>query len=173
MPNFSHSNINFDIPPAGIYVAQVANAKKSVSKNGNEMITLSVSTLPDGFRLKYFLVFGGNGDGLITQFGKNCEGELGFPADSKDEFILTAADTLFRIVFAEIVHETPEGKDQPQAKIKFGGILPRAKALARAPELVNVELPSNVPGPRALAILPARENRSGPQLPLPDDDIPF
>ena len=149
MPKFSYSNINFDVAPVGVYVAQVTNAGKAFAKTtGNEMIVLTVRTMPDGYTLKYYLVFNGKNDGLITQFCKYCEGELLFPDDPNIEFSLTAADTMFRIVFVDVVHETDEGEDEPRARIKYGGILSRAKALARAPELADVRRPANVPPPR-------------------------
>jgi hypothetical protein len=182
MPKFRYSNLNFDIPPAGIYVAQVAKARDAISKaRGNNMIVLTVRTLPDGYILNYYLVFNGKNDGIITQFCRHCEGALLFPEDPRVDFSLTAADTLFRVVFVEVEHETDVGEDEPRAKIKFGGIISRAKALSRAPELANVKLPSNVPPPQDLAILPKEETPPKPPKPPPtgqlpdanDDDIPF
>ena len=174
MPKFSYSNMNFDVAPVGVYVAQVINAKKAISRtNNNEMIVLTVRTIPDGYTLKYYLVFNGKNDGLITQFCKFCEGELLFPEDPNVEFSLTAADTMFRLVFVDVVHETDEGGDDPRARIKFGGILSRAKALARAPELANVRRPANVPPPKNLAMMPTNEKPSTGSVPILDDDIPF
>jgi hypothetical protein len=173
MPRFSYSNLNLGLPPVGVYVAQVVAAKKTISKSsGNEMIVLSLRTIPDGYRLKYFLVFNGKNDELICQFGRHCEGELSFPTDFKGDFSLTAGDTLNRIVYADVVHEAPEGDDQPRAKIKFGGILSRAQALARDEALGSIKLPANVPPPKQLATLPAEENGSTSRL-LDDDSIPF
>jgi hypothetical protein len=179
MPKFRYFEINFGVAPVGVYVAQITNAKKTMSKSsGNEMIVLTVRTIPDGYSLKYYLVFNGSkpNDGLITQFCKCCEGELLFPEDPNIESSLTAADTMFRIVFVDVIHETAEGDDEPQARIKFGGILSRAKALARAPELANIRLPANMPPPKDLAIMPKEEKHSRPATgnsPLPDDDIRF
>ena len=58
----------------------------------------------------------------------------------------------------EIVHEA-NGEGDPQAKIKFAGVLSREKALARVPELAGIPLPSNVPPPKTLAANPAGEER--------------
>jgi hypothetical protein len=178
MPKFTYSDINFDAAPVGVYVAQVTNAIKTVSKNsGNDMIVLNLRTIPDGYLLKYYLVFKGTkqSNGIITKFCRNCEGELTAPKESGVEFSLTPADALYRIVFIDVAHENDEGEDEPRAKIKFGGILSRAKALARAPELANVKLPANVPPPRALAIMPAEEKpaQAAGDSPTIDDDIPF
>jgi hypothetical protein len=171
MPRFSYSNVNFGTPPVGVYVAQVVRAKKGTSKkSGNEMIALNLSTLPDGYSLKYYLVFNGANDGLVCQFCQNCEGELTFPADPKDDYSLTAADILFRIAFVDVVHEK-NGDDEPWAKIRLGGVVSRVEALARNPGLANIKLPANVPPPKALAILPKEEKPSKPGL--PDDDVPF
>ena len=65
-----------------------------------------------------------------------------------------------------------------KAKIKFAGILARAKALSRAPELASIPLPTNVPPPQQLAAMPPEEPReqkpSKPSggLSLTDDEIP-
>jgi hypothetical protein len=134
---FRYSDTNFDVPPAGVYLTQIVKAEKAVSKkSGIDMVTLNLRTLPDGYGVKYFLV----GDGLITQFCKRCEGELAFPADPKDEFSLTPSDALHRVVFVEVAHE--ENGGQPRAKIKLGGILSRADALARNPNLASVKASS-------------------------------
>jgi hypothetical protein len=166
---FRYSDTNFDVPPPGVYLTQIVKAEKGVSKmSGSDMVTVNLRTLPDGYALKYFLV----GDGLITQFCRHCEGELAFPADPKDEFSLTPSDVLHRIAFAEVVHEETGG--QPRAKVKFGGILSRAAALARNAGLANIKLPANVPPPKSLPIMPAEEK--GPAASLPDDSddsMPF
>ena len=67
-------------------VAQVTNAIKTVSKNsGNDMIVLNLRTIPDGYLLRYYLVFKGKkeSNGLITKFCKNCEGELTAPKERR------------------------------------------------------------------------------------------
>jgi hypothetical protein len=169
--------MNFDLPPAGVYLAQVTKAEKQVSqKSGNDMIALSLRTIPDGYSLRYFLVFIGKrtGDGILTQFCKHCEGELTPSSNPDEELSLTAADCLHRICFIDVVHEG-EGEDV-KAKIKFAGILARAKALSRAPELASIPLPTNVPPPQQLAAMPTEPNPPKPSLPAADDDsdgIPF
>jgi hypothetical protein len=179
MPRFSYNDMNFDLPPVGVYLAQVTKAEKQTSQKGNTMIALSLRTIPDGYSLRHFLVFNGtkNGDGLLTQFCKNCEGELTPPSNPDEELSLTAADCLHRICFVDVMHEGE--KEDVKAKIKFAGILARAKALARAPELASIPLPANVPPPRDLASLPKEESvrPSKPSIGAlsspPDDDIPF
>jgi hypothetical protein len=177
MPQFTYSDINFDVPPVGVYVAQVTNAIKKVSKSGNDMIVLNLRTIPDSYQVKLYLVFNGTkqSNGIITKFCKNCEGELTAPKESGVEFSLAPADALHRIVFIDVGHENDEGEDEPRAKIKFGGILSRAKALARAPQLADVRLPGNVSPPKALAIMPAEEKPAKPAggSPALDDDMPF
>ena len=165
---FSYSDVNYDQAPAGVYLAQVIKASSTKAKaSGNPMITLSLRTIPNGYSLPYYLT----GDGLVTQFCKRCEGELAFPADPNDEYSLTPADALFRLVFIEVVHES-NGADEPRAKIKLGGLLSRAEALARNPSLAKVKSPANTPAPKPLAIIPAGGKGSAPGLP-DDDDVPF
>ena len=176
---FSYSDSCFEPAPVGVYLAQVTKAIQTTSKSsGHPMLTLTLRTTPDGYFLRYYLVFNGKkeSDGLITQFCKNCEGELRSPEDGEIELSLTPADALHRVVFVDVEHETVQGWDEPQAKIKLGGILSRAKALARNPELAKVKLPTNVPPAQDLAILPKGGEPLKPStgaLPPPDDDIPF
>ena len=115
---------------------------------------------------------------LVTQFCKNCEGELTPPSNPEEELSLTPADCLHRICFIDVEHEG-DGENA-QAKIKFAGILSRAKALSRAPELANIPLPANVPPPQQLAAMPTEEPKKqkpskpiSEALPAIDDDIPF
>ena len=179
MPKFSYSDMNFDLPPVGVYLAQVTKAEKKIAKSsGNDMIQLSLRTIPDGYTLRHFLVFTGKraGDGLVTQFCKHCEGELTPPSNPEEALSFTAADCIHRMCFIDVVHEG-EGENV-QAKIKFAGILSRAKALARCPELADIPLPGNVPAPQQLAAMPPEEPKaqkpSKPRaLPASDDDIPF
>ena len=92
MPRFSYNDMNFDLPPAGVYLAQVTKAEKQVAKSsGSDMIALSLRTIPDGYSLRYFLVFNGKktGDGILTQFCNNCEGELTPPSNPDEELSLT------------------------------------------------------------------------------------
>ena len=149
--------MNFDLPPVGVYLAQVTRAEKKIAKSsGNDMIQLSLRSIPDGYTLRHFLVFTRKraGDGLVTQFCKHCEGELTPPSNPEEELSLTAADCLYRICFIDVVHEG-EGENV-QAKIKFAGILSREKALARCPELAKIPLPANVPPPQQLVAIPPR-----------------
>jgi hypothetical protein len=181
MPRFSYNDMNFDLPPAGIHLAQVMKAEKKIAKSsGNDMIQLSLRTIPDGYSIRHFLVFNGKktGDGIVTQFCKNCEGQLNPPGDPEEELSLTAADCLHRICFIDVVHEG-EGENV-QAKIKFAGILSREKALARCPELADIPLPGNVPPPQQLVAMPPEEPKAqkpskpiSGALPASDDDIPF
>ncbi len=62
-----------------------------------------------------------------------------------------------------------EGEDV-KAKIKFAGILARAKALSRAPELASIPLPTNVPPPKQLAAMPPEPNPRKPSLPPAAED---
>ena len=181
MPKFTYSDLNFDLPPVGVYLAQVTKAEKKIAKSsGNDMIQLTLRSLPDGYTLRHFLVFNGKraGDGLVTQFCKHCEGELTPPSNPEEVLSLTTDVCLRRICFIDVVHEG-EGENV-QAKIKFAGILSRAKALSRAPELANIPLPANVPPPQQLAAMPTEEPRAQKPskplrgtLPASDDDIPF
>ena len=106
--------------------AEQTRAKSS----GNVMLRLTLRTIPDGYFLNYYLVFNGKSDGLITQFCHHCEGELGPPEDPSIPFSLTAADVLRRLVFVDVEHDTSYS-GEPQAKVKLGGILPRAGAGAQ------------------------------------------
>ena len=84
MPKFTYSDINFDVAPVGVYVAQVTNATKRVSKTSKaDMLVLNLRTIPDGDPLKDDLVFKGTkqSNGLITKFCKNCTGELTPPKE--------------------------------------------------------------------------------------------
>ena len=66
MPKFKYTDLNCDLPAVGIYLAQITKAEKRISKNsGSDMIALSLRTIPDGYSLRYFLVFNGkkSGDG--------------------------------------------------------------------------------------------------------------
>jgi hypothetical protein len=179
MPRFKYSEFNRDPAPEGVHLAQVVKATQRVSKtSGNEMIALSLRTIPDSYWLNYYLVFSGKdgADGLISQFCRHCEGPLRFPEDPQDDLSVTATDCLHRLIFVDVEHEG-EGENL-QAKVKLAGILSRAKALAMKPELADVKLPANVPPPQDLAVLPKEEKpvrRSGSAgaLPPPDDDIPF
>ena len=158
MPRFKFTEINHDPAPVGVHLAQVVKAVAAVSKSsGNDMIKLTLRTLNGGHWLSYYLVFSGKegADGIITQFCRYCEGELRFPEDPQEDFSLTAADCLHRVVFVDVVHEG-EGESL-QAKIKLAGVLPRAKALALQPDLANIKLPANVPAAQDLAILPKEE----------------
>ena len=181
MPRFAYTDMSFDLPPAGVYLAQVVKAEQKTAKSsGNDMIQLTLRTLPHSFILRYFLVFNGKktGDGIVTQFCQNCEGALTPPSDPEAELSLTAADCLYRICFIDVEHEGSE--ENVNAKVKFAGIVSRAKALSRAPELVDILLPANTPPPQQLAAMPPRKPKtqkskptSGGALPASDDDIPF
>ena len=186
MPKFHYSNNNQEPAPKGVYLAQVVKAEQTRAKSsGNEMLRLTLRTIPDGFLLNYYLVFTEKFDGLITQFCRHCEGELVFPEDPSVPFSLTAADVLHRVVFIDVDHGTSYA-GEPQAKIKLGGILCRTTALARNPGLANIKLPTNVAAPQFLAVMPEEEAKpvkpsevakparpSTGALPGFDDDIPF
>ena len=59
MPKFNYTDLSFDLPPVGVYLAQVTKAEKQIAKSsGNDMIALNLRTLPDSYSLRYFLVFG-------------------------------------------------------------------------------------------------------------------
>jgi hypothetical protein len=180
MPTFKYTPDSYETAPPGVYLAQVVKAEQTQAKSsGNEMLKLTLRTIPDGFFLNYYLVFNGKSDGLITQFCRHCEGKLNFPEDPSTPFSLTAADALHRLVFVDVVHEG-EGENL-QAKVKLGGILVRAKALSLNPDLASIKLPANVPAPKPLAGMPEKKPAKPTRLPagaLPsmlgdDDDIPF
>jgi hypothetical protein len=170
MPRFKYSDVNLNTPPVGVYLAQVVNAKKTRSKAENDQIVLTLRTIPDGYTLWYHLVFNGTrqSDGIVTQFCKHCEGPLEFPEDPREDFSLTPVDCMFRVVYVDVIHESRDGSDSPAAKIKYAGILSRATALGRVPELANVRLPANVPAAQKLANF-SKDNG----LPNDEDDIPF
>jgi hypothetical protein len=186
MPTFHYRPDSYETAPIGVYLAQVIKAEQTRAKSsGNEMLRLTLRTIQDGFLLNYYLVFNGKTDGLITQFCRHCEGELGFPEDPSIPFSLTAADVLHRLVFVDVEHDTSYA-DEPQAKIKLGGILSRTAALARNPGLANIKPPANVPAPQILAEMPEEATKttrtsatprsvkpSTGALPAIDDDIPF
>lgn len=187
MPSFKYTPDSYETAPIGVYLAQVVKAERTFAKSsGNEMLKLTLRTIPDGYFLNYYLVFNGKSDGLITQFCHHCEGELSFPEDPSTPFSLTAADALRRLVFVDVEHDT-DYSDEPQAKVKRGGILSRAKALALNPSLANIQPPANVPPPQVLAEMPEEAanpprpsetpNSASPSagaLPVIDDDsIPF
>jgi hypothetical protein len=153
MPKFSYRG-NFDECPPGIYAVQVVRAKQSISKaGGNPMITLTFRILSEGYELRYRLVFSENTERLVCQFCKHGEDELRIPQDPTKEFSLTPADCLYRVAFVEVVHEKADGQDEPDAANKFGGIMSRAKALAKNPELANVKFPRNIPPAKDLPII--------------------
>ena len=187
MPAFRYKPDSYETAPIGVHLAQVVKAEQTRAKrSGNEMLRLTLRTLPDGYFLNYYLVFNGKSDGLITQFCHHCEGELSPPEDPSVPFSLTAADALRRLVFVDVEHDTSYA-GEPQAKVKLGGILPRAKALALNPGLASIKLPANVPGPQVLAEMPeaapAKTERpseaprsaspSTGALPAINDDLPF
>ena len=187
MPSFKYTPDSYETAPIGVYLAQVVKAELTLAKrSGNEMLKLTLRTLPDGYLLNYYLVFNGTSDGLITQFCHHCEGELSPPEDPSTPFSLTAADVLHRLVFVDVEHDASYA-GEPQAKVKLGGILSRAKALALNPGLASIKPPANVPAPQVLAEMPeAHEKPARPSapprspspatgaLPLIDgDDIPF
>ena len=83
MPAFKYTPDSYETAPIGVHLAQVVKAEQTRAKSsGNEMLKLTLRTIPDGYFLNYFLVFNGKSDGLITQFCRHCEGELGFPGRS-------------------------------------------------------------------------------------------
>ncbi len=186
MPAFKYTPDSYETAPIGIYLAQVVKAEHTFAKkSGNEMLSLTLRTIPDGYFLNYYLVFGGKSDGIITQFCHHCEGELSPPEDPSAPFSLTVADVLHRLVFIDVVHDTGYS-GEPQAKVKLGGILSRAKALALSPNLSSIKPPANVPAPHVLAEMPAAAAKTAQPsepprpakpstgaLPLMDDDIPF
>lgn len=183
MPQFKYIPDSYETAPIGVYLAQVVKAEHTRAKSsGNEMLRLTLRTIPDGYLLNYYLVFNSKADGLITQFCHHCEGELGFPEDPSTPFSLTAADVLRRLVFVDVEHDTSYA-GEPQAKVKLGGILFRTAALTRNPGLAGIKLPANVPAPQVLAEMPA-EKPARPEgtrptrpstraLPVINDDLPF
>ncbi|MGB7837033.1 MAG: hypothetical protein WBL40_02860 [Terrimicrobiaceae bacterium] len=155
MPAFKYTPDSYETAPIGVHLAQVVKAEQTRAKSsGNEMLRLTLHTIPDGYFLNYFLVFNGKSDGLITQFCRHCEGELSPPEDPSVPFSLITADVLRRLVFVDVEHDTSYS-GEPQAKVRLGGILSRAKALALNPNLASIKLPTNVPAPQTLAEMPA------------------
>jgi hypothetical protein len=144
-------------PEPGVYMAQVIRASNAVSKSGNPMIALTLSTIPCGAYLWHYLVFNGSRPAgrAILQFCRCCEGELLLP-EELGSVSLTADDVMHRIVYVDVVREVRSGWE-PRLVIKYGGVLPRAQALARNPGLANIPPPPIRPPARKLAAMPTRD----------------
>jgi hypothetical protein len=180
MPRFHRNESSLELPPKGIYLTRTTKAQEKRSSGGNQMIALTLNSIPDGFRFFYHLVFTEACEGMVTHFCHACEGELILPDDFEQEFSLTPADCLYRLVFVAIDHEEDQNGDE-RATVK--AILKRAKALAKAPHLAELT-PPNVPPAKALPIVvDPRGKQSAAALALSNgvpqdldaepDDIPF
>jgi hypothetical protein len=150
VPKFKRNESNLELVPEGIYLAQVNKASNKTSSNGNSMIQLILKTIPDRYTLFYHLVFVPECDGMITHFCHSAESELILPDDFEQEFSLTAADCLNRLLFVNVVHEEDNRGDE-RATVKE--ILKRVKALAKAPHLADLPFPANVPSAKKVAII--------------------
>jgi hypothetical protein len=119
------------------------------------MIALTLSMIPNGARLKYYLVSTGSGpaERAILQFCQRCEGELLLPAAGVGNVSVTADDVMHRVVYVDVVREVRNGWE-PRLVVKYGGVLPRAQALARNPNLIHICPPSTTPPARKLALMP-------------------
>jgi hypothetical protein len=179
MGRFRRNESNLELPPKGVYLVRVTKAQEKRSSSGNQMIALTLNSIPDGFRFFYHLVFCPECEGMITHFCHSVEGELLLPDDFEQEFSLTAADCLHRLVFITIDHEEDQNGDE-RATVK--AVLKRIKALAKAPHLAELS-PPNIPLPKTLPIIGqarsqataaiALGNGRDPDLDAEPDHIPF
>ncbi len=138
---------------AGIYVAQVMEAKNGYTK-GNERdpesykkIDLILSTLPDKRRLFTTLIFGGKGLFTVARFCRSAELEL---PEEEVELSLCVEDCLHRICYPLVKQEED---DSGTLRARVDDILPRDRALHRNPDLESIILPVNVPPPKKLTVV--------------------
>jgi hypothetical protein len=151
----------FQLPPEGVYAAQITAAQPAVSKNQNEMLVTDFQLLPKDGVVRGWLVLSDVARFRLQAFCVSFQ--ILPPGDPGALLYLTPEHCLGRYGFLRIKHQTWKGRQVA----KIDRFLSRLVAIRENPALQEVVFPSQKPLPLAPPAVIATASSGEP------DDLPF